>query len=158
MRARLKVDGLAEAVQRIDDTGERARRPEPALRSDATQYDLQLSERRKFQRGGWRRDTPGWIQEKRRRGLDTRTLRATGRLEAALVNAVPPVKMTVWNNTLVWGIRGGRTDLYYAKALAKGYQSSKGRVPARRMVVIDKEARGKISARVERYVLVGGKV
>lgn len=151
MRTRLQVDGLAEAVARVDDTGDRARRPEPALKAPATLLDLQSSEHRKFARGGWRRDTPGWIREKRRRGLDPRTLRATGRLESALTNATHGVKATVWNSTLTWGIRAGRSDIYYAQVLAKG----RGRMPARRMVVIDRTARDRIAARVERYIAHG---
>lgn len=148
MRSRLRVEGLQEATRRIDDIGERARRPEPALRGHQTLLDLQQSERRKFARGGWRRDTPAWIKEKRRRGLDTRTLRATGRLESSLANATNGVKATVYNGVLTWGIRAGRSDIYYAQVLAKGSATR----PARRMVVIDRGARDRIAARVERYV------
>jgi hypothetical protein len=129
MRSRLRVDGLQEAVHRIDDVGDRARRPEPALRSHQTLLDLQQSERRKFARGGWRRDSPAWIKEKRRRGLDTRTLRATGRLESALANATDGVKATVYNGALTWGIRRGASDIYYAQKLAKGWTSSTGSPP-----------------------------
>lgn len=151
MRARLRVDGIKASVERVDDVGERARRPEPALRAPGTLHDLQLSQRRKFARGGWRRDTPEWIKEKRRRGLDPRTLRATGRLESALVNATHGVKATVFNGGLTWGIRAGRSDIYYAQSLAKG---TRGSAP-RRMVVIDKTAKEHIATRVERYVADG---
>lgn len=151
MRARLKIEGLKEAQLDVGELGDRARRPEPVLRADQTQLDLQQSERRKFARGGWRRDTPAWIREKRRRGLDPRTLRATGRLESALTNATHGVKVTVWNSALKWGILAGRSSIYYAQALAKGSSS----MPARRMVVIDRTAKDSITARVETYIADG---
>jgi hypothetical protein len=151
MRARLAIEGLKDAVGRVDLVGERARRPEPALRAPQTQLDLQMSERRKFARGRWRRDTPEWIKEKRRRGLDTRTLRATGRLESALTNATHGVKVTVFNGELRWGIHAGRSDIYYAQPLAKGH----GHTPPRRMVVIDRTAREDIALRVALYILDG---
>lgn len=152
IRARLTVDGLKEAALRVDEVGDRARRPEPALRDDATLLDLQMSERRKFARGGWRKITPRWAQQKRAAGLDARTMRATGRLESALTNATHGVRATVWNSTLTWGIRAGRSDIYYAQPLAKGV----GTPPkARRAVVIDKPARASIAARVEHFIAYG---
>lgn len=155
MRSNLRVEGIREARARTDEVGQRGRRPEPALRASATLLDLQQSERRKFQRGGWRRASPAWIREKRRRGLDARTLRATGRLESALINATHGVKATVFNGQLTWGIRAGQSDLYYAQALSKGWTSSSGRVPPRRMVVIDKTAKDRTSMRVQRYIADG---
>jgi hypothetical protein len=152
IRARLRVDGLRAALMRVDDVGERARRPEPALRDDATLLDLQQGERRKFAKGGWRKTTPRWAQQKRRAGLDPRTMRATGLLESALTNATHGVRATVWNSTLTWGIRAGRSDLYYAQALAKGVGSPPVK---RRAVVIDKVARENIAARVERFIAFG---
>ena len=151
MRARLKVEGLQAAVHRIDVVGERARRPEPALRSRETLQDLTASEKRKFARGGWRRDTPEWIAQKRRRGLDTRTLRATGRLERTLTTGAGGMRFSAYSSTLTWGIPAGRSDLYYAQVLAKGTSS----MPARRMVVIDKIAKGLIAERVGRYISDG---
>jgi hypothetical protein len=154
IHSRLTVTGLKEATSRLDDVGLRARRPEPALRSDATLHALQDSERRKFNRGGWRRDTPKWIGQKRRRGLDARTLRATGRLEAALTSGKgrAGITFTAYNATLKWGIRPGRGDLYYAQSLAKGSGHAKVK---RRMVVIDKPARGEINAIVGNYIATG---
>jgi hypothetical protein len=151
MRSRLRVEGLKEAVQRIDVVGDRGRRPEPALRANRTLQDLTASERRRFDsQRGWKRDTPAWIREKRRRGLDSRTLRATGRLERSLTSGAG-LTFKAFNGTLSWGIPRGRSDLYYAQALAKGTSST----PARRMVVIDKTAKDRISIRVERYVAYG---
>lgn len=154
IRARLKIDGLREASLRLDDIGLRARRPEPALRSPATLRELQAGERRKFAKGGWRRDTPKWIKQKRRQGLDARTLRATGRLEAALTSGAKQagVTFTAYNSTLRWGITPGRGDLYYAQALAKGVGHAKTK---RRMVVIDKGARAQIAGHVEVYISTG---
>ena len=152
IRGRLAVDGLKEAIKRVDEVGDRARRPEPALRAPGTLLDLQLSERRKFARGGWRRITPRWAQQKRRAGLDARTMRATGRLESALTNATHGVRATVWNATLTWGIRAGRSSIYYAQPLAKGV----GNPPkARRAVVIDKPARQSIAQRTEKFIAYG---
>lgn len=152
IRARLTVDGLKDALDRVDDVGDRARRPEPALRDDATLMDLQMSERRKFARGGWRRITPEWAAQKRRAGLDPRPMRATGRLESALTNATHGVRATVFNATLTWGIRAGNSDLYYAQALAKGVGDPPRK---RRAVVIDKTARENIAGRVQRFIAHG---
>jgi hypothetical protein len=151
MRARLQVDGLREATARLDVIGERARRPEPALHSPHTFFDLRESEKRKFARGGWRRDKPEWVAEKRRRNLDTRTLRATGKLERTLTTEAGSLTFSAYNGVLTWGIPRGLSELYYAQALAKGA----GKTPARRMVVIDRVAREGIAARVGRYVLGG---
>lgn len=151
MRSRLRVDGLQEAVRRIDVVGERGRRPEPALRAQQTRRDLTASEQRRFASSrGWKRLTPGWVSEKRRRGLDPRILRATGRLERSLTSGTG-ITFKAFNGTLTWGIPRGRSDLYYAQALAKGTTS----MPARRMVVIDRAARDRIAIRVERYVAYG---
>lgn len=151
LRARLAVEGLKEATTRLDEIGDRARHPQPALRHHNTLQDLQESERRKFSRGGWRKDTPRWIAQKRRAGLDARTLRATGKLESALVNATHGVKATVLGPDLRWGIHPGRSDIYYAQALAAGY----AHVPARPMVVIDKVARERIAQRVQNFIADG---
>jgi hypothetical protein len=148
IRATLKVDGLKEATLRLDDLGGRARHPQPALRHGNTTLDLQKSERRKFARGGWRKDSPRWIEQKRRAGLDTRTLRATGQLQSAMENATHGVRATVVGPDLRWGLLRGRSDIYYAQALALG-------PPARRMVVIDKTARDAIATRVQSFIAFG---
>lgn len=145
-RQMLRIDGLPEARKRIDDVGERARRPEPFLRSDKVLLALQMSERRKFTTGRFKRDTKAWVERKRREGLSTRTMQATGRLRAALENATPPVRRTVFNSQLTWGIRGGRTDLYYARV-----QAQRGR----RAVVIDKIARAEITDRGQDFIAHG---
>jgi hypothetical protein len=151
MRSRLRVDGLQEAVRRVDVVGDRGRRPEPALRAHQTLQDLTASERRRFDsQRGWKRLTPDWVREKRRRGLDPRILRATGRLERSLTSGAG-ITFKAFNGTLSWGIPRGRSDLYYAQALAKGTSST----PARRMVVIDRTAKDRIAIRVERYVAYG---
>jgi hypothetical protein len=145
-RVLLRIEGLREARERIDDVGDRANRPEPALRSDRVLMALQMSERRKFSTGRFKRDTADWVARKRREGLSPRTMVATGRLKSSLENATPPVRRTVFNSTLTWGIRGGRTDLYYARV-----QAERGR----RSVVIDKPARAEIAQRVEDFLANG---
>lgn len=153
MRGRLRVEGLKEARAFVDDVGLRAQRPEPVMRSDSVKADILAGERRRFERGtGWARDTPKWIAEKRRRGLDERTLRATGRLERALTTgADPAITFQAFNSELRWGIRGGRSDLYYAAPLARGTTEHRGR----RMVVIDQVARSRIAGRIEHYIATG---
>lgn len=145
-RQMLRVEGLMEARRRVDDVGERAAAPEPALRSPEVLTALQMSERRKFLTGRFRRATPEWVERKRREGLSTRTMQASGRLRSALENATPPVRRTVFNSQLTWGIRGGRTDLYYARVQARR---------GRRAVVIDRPARVKIAQRVEDFIAGG---
>lgn len=143
----LRVDGLREARERVDLVGERARRPEPALRAPGVLLALQESERRRFSGSyRWRPITKEWRERKRREGLSTKTMVATGRLAAALGNAVSPVRRTVYNGTLTWGIRGGRTDLYYAQV-----QAHRGR----RSVVIDRIARASIAERVQTFLAHG---
>lgn len=146
MRALLKVDGIKESRRRVDEVGERARKPEPALRSSYVLRALQESEKRKFSRGRFKRDTPEWVARKRREGLSIRTMEATGRLRTSLEQALAPVRRTVYNATLTWGIRAGRTDLYYA-----AIQASRGR----KAVVIDPLARDAIANRVEVFIAHG---
>lgn len=123
------------------------------MRSNSVKDDILESERRRFARGtGWRKDTPKWVAEKRRSGLDTRVMRATGHLERALTTgADPAITFQAFNSTLRWGIRAGRSDLYYAAPLARGTT----RHPPRRMVVIDQVARVRIAGRIEHYIATG---
>lgn len=146
-RVRLKIDGLKEAQREIGDVGERARRPEPALRAPGTKTDLQMSERRRFSHGrGWKRISPEWAATKRRRGLDPRVMRATGRLESILTNAPQgEVRFDAFNGVLRWGLPW-RSTAYYAAAQAK---------QGRRAVVIDKIARAAIAERISRYITDG---
>lgn len=134
-------------MQRLDEVGDRARRPEPALRADATKLDLQESERRRFShRRGWKRTTDDWAREKRRRGLDPRVMRATGQLESILTNAPSgEIRFDAFNGVLRWGLPW-RSTAYYAAAQAK---------QGRRSVVIDKTARASISDRVSRFIATG---
>lgn len=151
--ARLRVDGLKEAVKRTDEIGERAKFPEPALKAEGTKHDLEASERRLFEsQRGWRRDSPKWAQEKRKRGLDSRVMHATGRLSKALESGTGGVVFRAKGGTLWWGIPGGRTDVFYAAPLARGVGHKKVK---RRSVVLDTEARGRIAVRIERYVADG---
>lgn len=144
--SRLQVFGLKEAIARVDEVGERARRPEPALRSPRVLFALQESERRKFATGRFRRDSKAWVDRKRKLGLSTRTMVASGRLKAALENATPPVRRTVFNSMMTWGIPNGRSDLYYASI-----QAHQGR----RAVVVDPIARESIAGTVQEFLAYG---
>lgn len=148
MRGSLAITGLREAVTRVDEVGERARRPEPALRAPGTRFDLQESEHRRFTTYRWRPGiTKEWRDRKRREGLDPRVMVASGRLESALENAEGgAVRMTVFNATLTWGLRAGRSDFYYAQVQAKR---------GRKAVAIDRIARARIAQRVESFIAHG---
>lgn len=147
MRSSLRITGLKEATLRLDEVGVRARRPEPALRHPETRMDLQMSERRRFSGYRFRPASKEWVERKRREGLDPRTMHAHNRLSAALENAEGgAVRMTVFNSTLTWGLRQGRTETYYAQI-----QAHRGR----RAVVIDRVARASIALRVQTFLAHG---
>lgn len=150
---RLQVEGLKEAAARIDDVGTRAQRPEIVLRSPAVLADLHESEERRFATNtGWKRLTPKWVAEKQRHGWDSRVLRKTGALERELTSGGPDIVFTAWNKTLTFGIRGGRSDLYYAAPLARGVGRAKTK---RRMVRVDTIARSRITGRIGHYIAYG---
>lgn len=149
IRRSLQVEGLKEARTMIGEVGDRARRPEPALRDKETLFDLQEGERRLFASGkGLRADSPAWKKRKRELGLSPQKMVATGRLKSALenANASEGVRATVFNGVLTWGIRRGQSNVYYAQPQAK---------QGRRVVVIDKPSRESIAERVERFVAYG---
>lgn len=147
MRTTLAITGIREARERIDDVGDRARRPEPSLRAPGTRRDLQESERRRFTRYRFIPASREWVARKRREGLDTRTMHASNRLSSALINAESgSVRMTVFNGTLTWGLKAGRSNTYYAQV-----QAQRGR----RAVVIDRPARANIAQRVESFIAHG---
>jgi hypothetical protein len=148
VRASLKVDGLPEAIKRVDSIGVRARKPWPVLRSAATRKDLYASEQRRFSTGrGWKRLTPRWVDYKRAHGLSTRRLVATGALEQTLTHGGDALRFTTTGGALIFGIKV-RSHLFYAVPLARGA----GKLPARRMVVIDKPARTSIAMRLQRFI------
>lgn len=147
MRSTLRVTGLREAQHRIDGVGLRARRPEPALRAPGTLLDLQTSEHRRFTKYRFRPATKEWVARKRKEGMDTRTMHASNRLSSALENAeAGSVRFSVFNRTLTWGLRAGRSDTYYAQV-----QAARGR----RAVFIDAIARHRIAQRVESFLAHG---
>lgn len=153
MRATIRVEDLKVSVKRVDDVGDRARTPEKVLRSESVKGDLLASEERRFAtNAGWRKDTPDWVAEKRRRGLDPRTLRATGHLEQALTTGNDSaIVRSAYNGVLRFGIRLGRSDLYYAQSVAKNKAGKRGRP----MVRIDLIAKSTIAGRVEHYIAYG---
>ena len=149
MRSTLRIEGIREARKRVDDVGDRARRPEPALRAPGTRMDLQMSERRRFTRYRFKSVTRDWRERKRREGLSTRNMQASGRLKSILENAEGgSIRLNVFNGTLTWGLRsGGPGDPgFYAMV-----QAGRGR----RAVVIDREARANIADRVETFLAHG---
>jgi hypothetical protein len=146
IRARLTVTGVQAAAKRVDDVGDRARRPEPALRSNAALEALKASERRRFSHGrGWRRISAEWVERKRRSGLDPRVMRASGALEQALTTGTGGVRRSVFNAELRWGIRSGEMARY------GNVQANQGR----RSVVIDVPAKAQIAERVQRFIAEG---
>jgi hypothetical protein len=152
----LRVEGLKETRLMLDDVGARARRPETVLRSQGSRDELQAGEARRFNNPrGWRRNTDRWTTYKRRHGLDTRTARATGLLERALtvteVGQAHGVTFRAYNGVLYWGIPGGRSDLYRAKAIARARGGRRGI----KVVVIDKATKQRIVMRIQRYVAEG---
>jgi hypothetical protein len=146
---RIEPPGAVREVRaRLDAIGSRARRPEPALRSRGTLADLHAAERRKFGRRISPSAGPDWVREKRQRGMDARTLRATGKLERALTGSLGGAKLSAYNGELKWSLGGSRNQYYYAAALAARHRTW-------RVVVIDKPARVAIGDRVLRYIVDG---
>lgn len=156
MRSRLKVEGVAELRAEWSAVGERARTLEVPLRDRATRKDLEAASARRFKRGLRRASSRAWTLEKARRGLDARVMRASGAAELALTKGqgegAGALTFTAYNGELRWGVKRGRSSLFYLQVHAAGYSSKRGRVPARRVVVIDKTAREAISERVLTYV------
>lgn len=153
MRSRLDIQGLAAAQQRLTAAGSRARRPEPALRSRATLQALRDSETRRFQANRFRANSPKWQQYKRRHGLSPKRLQASGLLRMILTAGTwgttnSAVAFSAWNGVLTWGLKGGRSPVFYARIWAD-------RDRRRRPVYIDKRARVDIGDIVMRYVVEG---
>lgn len=145
MRATIRIDHLREVRGRYDAMGRRARRPEPALRAAGTLADLRASERRRFAKRISPAASRDWVREKRRRGLDPRTLRATGKLERLIEGA--GMGISAYNGELRWTAKDA-----YAARVANVHAS---RRRSWRVVVIDKPARQSISDRVLTYILDG---
>jgi hypothetical protein len=150
-RTYLRIEGLPQTRRMLTDVGDRGRRPEPALRSRATLDLLTRGEAEQFASGqGWPRENRAWASEKRRRGLDPRVMRATGRLERALTRGGGAgLTHTAYDGVMRFGIPRGRSDIYYAQALAKR------RRRRYRSVVIRPATRDAIAFVVLRYIDVG---
>lgn len=147
-RASLRIEGLKEAQLKVEKVGERARFPDMVLRSPGVRRALQESERRRFSRYRFRPDSKAWVARKRREGLSSKTMIATGRLKSALENAnrSEGVIHEAYRSILTWGIVAGRSDVYYAAPLAKGGRSA---------VAIDRLARIDIAERVQHFIAYG---
>ncbi len=155
IRGRLTVDGFKEITSDLGEEGTRARRPEAALRSSGMRREFEHAVGRRYSRR-LTRNTTGWTIEKAKRGLDTRAMRATGDAEAALTRGTGPLASEVVfkadRSSISFGVRRGRSGLYYMNALARGYPTSHGRRRATRVVVIDKLLRENAATIVLRYV------
>lgn len=146
-RISIRVTGLRAAQTMIGDVGNRARAPEPALRTDRVMSILHMAEHRRFGQRFSPRATRAWAARKRREGLDPRMMRATGALERTLTRGRPPdVAFKAYNSVLSWGLKW-RSPVWYAAVHQKR--------PGRRVVVIDKRAAGQITDIVTAYVATG---
>lgn len=145
-RMTLRTQGLAEAAVTLAKPGERAADMKPAL--EASVLHWQRSEQRRFRRG-WKQ-SPEWAREKRRRGLDGRSMRATGQAEAALTNAnrSAGVLARATRTSLVVGVVPGRSDIYYIRALAQTR-------PRSNAVVFDKRAKEATGVTVLNFLITG---
>ena len=144
-RMTIRDEGLSDAVKLVAGPGQRSIDLSIPLQRSIPHW--QDSERRRFTTTrGLRRDTDKWIQEKRRRGLDPRTMRATGMTERALTtaNRSKGVIARATRTTLVVGIRPGRSDLYAARIQAKR---------GRNVVRFDKLAKQATSQTVLSFIL-----
>ena len=141
------TEGLGEAVRGLERAGARAEDLHVPLRASVAYW--KESERRRFSTSrGWKPNSRRWAAEKRRRGLDPRTLRATGRAERTLTTAnegagalvrISAASMTV-------GIKPGRSQIYYLRHLAKkGYQT----------VTFDAKAQENVGRAIVTYVRTG---
>lgn len=150
---RADVERILEAQNMIGGVGDRARAPEPALRSQATLRALQRGERRVFARSRFKKNSAAWDRRKRRKGLSPKRMQASGLLRLILegggsVSGNSVVQFSAFRGELRFGLRGGRTIVYYARILADRDRS-------RRVVKVDQPARIDIVDIVAGYVFDG---
>lgn len=156
--ARITPEGLLEIGEQFGEMGRRARMPEPLLRSQGVRSEFEQASHRRFRRG-LRRAQRSWVLEKARTGRSTRTMVSTGAALIALTRHAGPAKNAVvfsaFNGEVRFGVRRGRSDLYYIQVHASGYKTTRGRGRARRVVLLDKTARENVATRVLVYVQSG---
>ncbi len=154
MRVTIKSDGLKEAARTLELTSDRAERGR-LLSGNEVRREFEQSSRRRFSRG-LRQSGKAWRLAKQRRGLSSRPMQATGDAFAALTrHSGPKAGAVIFKPTqggVEFGVARGRGSLYYLEVHAKGYDSSKGRVKPRRVVVLDKPARENVAEIVLRRV------
>lgn len=141
----VRVEGLRDARRLVDEVGERARALQPVLASPGVLREIHAAEQRRFAKR-FKPASRRWVARKRREGLDTRTMHATGELRKTLTTGEPPA--VVFRPTaagLRWGLTW-RSPVWYAAA-----QAARGR----QSVVIDKAAKDAIADRVLVYVETG---
>lgn len=133
MRFELELSGARGAEHRLEGVGRRA--ADISAAGGRILGELRAGERRQFATGtGWPRLAASTLARKRRQGLDPRTLRATGLLEQVLTRPAQQAHGQVAAadaDEIRFGIRGGRTDVFYGRF----HQRGKG-VPERRVVVL----------------------
>lgn len=118
MSLSLQVKGAAEAARDYHARAKRSRDIRPAL--DRIKDFWLLSEQRQFDSGaGWPDIKASTRQWKAQRGLDPRVMRATGLLERVLTQPNQQARgqmAEVFADSLLVGIRPGRSDIYYAQS------------------------------------------
>jgi hypothetical protein len=118
---KIDVIGAATAVREIRLRGERSRSARPAMKAIAKV--ARDSEKRQFSSGqGWPPIKAKSRARKMRRGLDPRVMRATGLLEKVLTQPGQHMHGQMEDagpDGLVFGIRPGRSDVFYAYTHAK---------------------------------------
>lgn len=121
---KLSVTAKGADGRRLDLLADRARDPRPAFSTIADK--LMAAERRLFNTGrGWPPDKPATRKRKAKKGLDPRTLHATGAAALAFtVRGAPGQKLEIDRAQLVFGIAGGRSPVFYMR-----FQKHRGRDP-----------------------------
>lgn len=131
MRVDIRVTGVRQAARRLDGLGDRAGDMRLAFHEIAG--ELMAGERRQFtSQSGWRPLAASTRERKRRQGKSLRVLHDSGSLERALTTrGAPGQLLDVKPDSVRFGIKGGRSDVYYGRF----HEHGKG-VPRRQIVVV----------------------
>jgi hypothetical protein len=123
------VDGEQQAANRFTLIGRRARDARPAFR-EISRLIYESEQRRFNSRSGWAPLAASTVARKRREGLSPQIMRATGALHRALTVPGDPSILDIDKDRMRFGLKGGRTAVYYGRF----HQQGKG-VPKRPVVV-----------------------
>lgn len=147
MRLEIEVSGDEQAKRRFARIAHKAERTRPAMQQVAD--ELIQGEREQWRNPGWVPLAVSTRARKRRQHLPAKPLRATGRLERALtVKGAPGQHLKVGDREVVFGLKGGRSDVFYGRF----HQQGKG-VPKRQVVVVTTRTRQRIANAIERHLL-----